>query len=144
MRRFITALVLVVGIDQLAKYLVEHTWDLGQGKVIIPGLFELLRVHNTGAAFGMLPGQGLIFIASALIVVVLGCYLAYTGKYRPLNLAMGVIAGGAVGNLIDRIRWGYVIDYFSVSFFPPVFNMADVAITLGTIWLFLVVWQWED
>jgi len=144
MRKFWVALALVVGCDQLAKYWVEHTWSLGEGVELLPGLLDLIRVHNSGAAFGMLPGQGSIFIVSALIVVGFGIYLTISGKFRPLNLAMGIIAGGAVGNLIDRMRWGYVIDYFSISFFPPVFNLADIAITGGTILLFLVIWQWEE
>lgn len=143
MRKFWWALITVVIIDQLAKYGVEHLWSIGEGISLIPGLFEVVRVHNTGAAFGMLPGQGLVFIISAILVVGLGTYLAFSGKYQPINLAMGIIAGGAVGNLIDRLRFGHVIDYFSVSFFPPVFNMADVAITMGTVLLFLVIWKLE-
>ncbi|MGE5454043.1 MAG: signal peptidase II [Methylocystaceae bacterium] len=144
MRKFWLALALVVGCDQLVKFMVESRWPLGEGFEIIPGLLDLVRVHNAGAAFGMLPGQGFIFVISALIVVVIGIYLALRGYYPPLNLAMGIIAGGAVGNLIDRLRLGYVIDYINVSFFPPVFNLADTAITAGTILLFLVIWQWED
>lgn len=144
MRKFWLAMALVVGIDQLAKYWVERTWPLGEGIELIPGLLDFIRVHNSGAAFGMLQGQGAIFIVSAFIVVGFGIYLTVSGKYQPLNLAIGIIAGGAIGNLIDRLRFGYVIDYFSVSFFPPVFNLADAAITLGSIYLFLVIWRWEE
>lgn len=144
MRRFVLMLLLVVGSDQLVKYWVESNWALDKGIEIIPGLLNFTRVHNVGAAFGMLPGKGTIFIISALIVVALGFYLAHNGKYRVLELPMGIITGGAVGNLIDRLHLGYVIDYFEVSFFPPVFNLADVAITVGTIYLFLVILKWED
>lgn len=144
MKRFLAPLVAVMISDQLLKLYMESHLSFYQSLQIIPGLLSLHRVHNQGAAFGMLVGQNLIFIVCALVVILVGGWIASSNRCSKINLALGLIAGGALGNLIDRLRVGYVIDYIDVSFFPPVFNLADIAITLGALFLIIRLWKTEE
>jgi len=127
--------VLVVGVDQLSK-LLAVTYLKSRSFVIFPFL-ELVLVHNRGAAFGFLdhaPGwQNGLFIAIALIVsiVILGMIKRLERTDLQVRIALWAVFGGAIGNLIDRIRVGAVIDFIQVSQHFPVFNIADSAITLG-------------
>jgi len=127
--------VLVVSVDQLSK-LLAVTYLKSRSFVIFPFL-ELVLVHNRGAAFGFLdhaPGwQNGLFIAIALIVsiVILGMIKRLERTDLQVRIALWAVFGGAIGNLIDRIRVGAVIDFIQVSQHFPVFNIADSAITLG-------------
>jgi len=126
---------LIVLLDQFFKRWIVRSLDLFESMDLIPGVIELTYIQNTGAAFGILAGQrwllaGIAFIAAVILVFIL---LRYTdGFWGTLGLA--AVLGGAVGNLIDRVIYGYVIDMFSVLFFNfAIFNIADIFITLGFI-----------
>lgn len=130
----IVGAVLVV-IDQVIKYFVSaYLQPIGSVNVI-DNLFSLTYVENKGVAFGMFSGMHWLFIA--LTSVLLAIIIFYMFKKRPKGrffyICAALIIGGGVGNLIDRIFYGYVIDYISLSFFPPVCNFADYCITTGTI-----------
>lgn len=132
----IVGAVLVV-IDQVIKYFVSaYLQPIGSVNVI-DNLFSLTYVENKGVAFGMFSGMHWLFIA--LTSVLLAIIIFYMFKKRPKGsffyICAALIIGGGVGNLIDRIFYGYVIDYISLSFFPPVCNFADYCITTGTILL---------
>lgn len=132
----IVGAVLVV-IDQVIKYFVSaYLQPIGSVNVI-DNLFSLTYVENKGVAFGMFSGMHWLFIA--LTSVLLAIIIFYMFKKRPKGrffyICAALIIGGGVGNLIDRIFYGYVIDYISLSFFPPVCNFADYCITIGTILL---------
>ncbi len=132
----IVGAVLVV-IDQVIKYFVSaYLQPIGSVNVI-DSLFSLTYVENKGVAFGMFSGMHWLFIA--LTSVLLAIIIFYMFKKRPKGrffyICAALIIGGGVGNLIDRIFYGYVIDYISLSFFPPVCNFADYCITTGTILL---------
>lgn len=132
----IVGAVLVV-IDQVIKYFVSaYLQPIGSVNVI-DNLFSLTYVENKGVAFGMFSGMHWLFIA--LTSVLLATIIFYMFKKRPKGrffyICAALIIGGGVGNLIDRIFYGYVIDYISLSFFPPVCNFADYCITTGTILL---------
>lgn len=130
---------LAVGLDQLTKYLVVANIPLHTQVDVIPGLVHLTYAQNTGAAFSMLRGQQWLF---AVIFVVFTAALAYELWKNTLNLksferwcAAAVWAGG-LGNMIDRLRLGYVIDMIEVEFIQfPVFNVADCFITCGAVLL---------
>lgn len=132
---------LIVAADQIIKYFV-NTGLKPVGEVsVIDGLFKLVYVENRGVAFGMFKDMRWVFIAltSAMIAVI----IFYMFKKRPSGkffyVCAGLIIGGGIGNLIDRIIYGYVIDYLSISFFPPVCNFADYCITIGVILLVIYI-----
>ncbi|MBU0729989.1 MAG: signal peptidase II [Proteobacteria bacterium] len=139
-------LAVVVG-DQLSKWWIINSFSYLETKPVIAGFFNLTFVLNTGAAFGFLAGEHalwrqLFFIAVALIalVVLYFAFLHYRHRGAWFVYGTGLVAGGAVGNLVDRIRLGAVIDFLDFyvqSYHWPAFNVADSAITTG-VSLFLL------
>jgi signal peptidase II len=131
----------VVGLDQVTKAWVVHALPLYDSIAVIPGLLNLTHVQNPGGAFGFLAGeQGavrrVIFLgASALAIVLIFLYYRQTPRGYPwLTAALALIMGGAVGNLVDRLRLGRVIDFIDAylgNLHWPAFNVADSAITIG-------------
>ncbi len=134
----IPAIVLsILLLDQLVKTLVTETLTLHQSVPVIKGIFHLTLVHNRGAAFGILKDQLWLFIiTSVAVVVLLYRWLNVHGRRRLSRdtVALSLLLAGALGNLIDRIRFGYVIDFFDFRVWP-VFNVADSAITVGAVLL---------
>ena len=138
---------IVVVLDQATKLLVQRAFRLGESLPVLPGLFNLTYVLNPGAAFGLLAGaaaafRGPFFIAISVLAIVLICY--YHARYardRPLPATgLALILGGAVGNLIDRLRVGMVIDFLDFylgAYHWPAFNLADSGITVGVGLLFV-------
>ena len=134
-----TALITIAA-DQLTKVIVRSSLQLDEAVPVIPGVFEIAYVRNMGAAFGMLPGRRVLFIGVA--VLMLGAVAVYWWRARPTSwpvvVALGLVVGGAIGNVIDRVFIGRVTDLLAFSFFSPVFNIADAAIWVGVA--ALVVW----
>lgn len=126
-------------LDQATKLLVVRAFAPGQSLPLLPVL-HLTYVQNTGAAFGLLKGRQFLFILLSLAVSawVVGRFLAPRAPHPALRIGYALILGGALGNLIDRIRLGYVIDFLDLRVWP-VFNVADSAITLGVGWLVWLV-----
>ena len=130
--------VVIVILDQVTKYLTVVNIPLGTAIPAIPGLFRLTYLRNTGMAFSMLEGGRWFFlIMTAAAFVFMGIVLKKKWITHPTGLwAMAAIAGGAIGNLIDRIRLGYVIDMIEVTFMKfAVFNVADCFVVCGAILL---------
>jgi len=131
------ALVIVI-LDQVTKYFTVVHIPLGTSIPAIPGLFQLTYVRNTGMAFSMLQGGRWFFRIMTFLAFILLCIaLKKNWIHHPTGLwALASIAGGAVGNLIDRIRLGYVIDMIEVTFMRfAVFNVADCFVVCGAILL---------
>ena len=133
----LTASLIAVA-DQLSKTWIRANLDVGQSIPQI-GFFHFTHVRNTGAAFGLFSGQSFpLTIASVVAVVFLLAYAIFLHRRFPMlnhvvvKLAIGLILGGTIGNLIDRLHFGYVTDFFDVGFWPA-FNVADAAITAGVI-----------
>jgi signal peptidase II len=129
----------ILVLDQVTKYFVQKHLRLYEVITVIPGFFNLTHVRNKGAAFGILstmPGMGrsIFFItATTIAIIVIGALLRKTEE-RILIGAFSLIIAGAVGNVIDRIRYGEVVDFiqwYVKSWYWPSFNVADSAITLG-------------
>lgn len=133
----VAAVVFVVVLDQVAKALVRASLKPASPIVLVKRLLYLTHVRNTGAAFGLMPGQQSLFILTSVLVLA-GIGL-YWWRARPrslvLALSLGLVAGGALGNLIDRIAFGRVTDFVDIRILP-VFNFADMAIVTGAIGLF--------
>jgi signal peptidase II len=121
---------LVVVLDQVAKAIIEDQLVPGQD-VDVAGPVNLTLSHNKGVAFGLAGGGGVLLLAFTLGALALIVYLfAQEPQRRGMWIAVGLLVGGAIGNLVDRIRAGEVTDFIAVGSWPP-FNVADVAITLG-------------
>lgn len=136
--------ILLILLDQWTKSLaVAHLMNQ-EPFVIIPGVFQLRYLENRGAAFGMMQGQQTFFIIMALIALIAIAYiyfkLPWTKHFHPLRAAVLFIGAGAVGNLIDRMKFAYVVDflYFELIDFP-IFNVADIYVTCATILLALLI-----
>ena len=124
--------------DQLLKKLFSGTMQLGESIPVLPGIFHLTYIQNPGAAFGLFENQTLFFIAIAAFLL---AFLAFAYKELAaqgiwVRYGMSLLAGGAVGNLLDRVRLGAVIDYLDFRIWP-IFNLADIGICLGAT---LIVW----
>lgn len=138
----IAALVLLL--DWATKWLVMDRMAEFQQIPVIPGLFSLEFVYNPGAAFGILRHQQWLFILITSAVVVVLAVLAFRkeGKGKLMQAALGLLLGGALGNFVDRLRWGKVVDFFLLywkNWTFPNFNVADMAITFGVGLLILHV-----
>ncbi len=130
---------LVVAIDQATKALVRSGMDRGDSDPILPGL-KLVNVRNTGVAFGFLSDGGGALIAGITAVALAALMVFFfLHRHRPLAwLPVGLLLGGAVGNLIDRIAAGAVTDFLKLPKWPA-FNVADIAITFGVLILLYVL-----
>lgn len=134
--------------DILSKYIVTAKMSVGQSIPLWEKVFHLTYVRNTGAAFSMLEGQRIFLIAVPIIVIL--AVIIYTIVKKPksklLMLSFAMIISGGIGNLIDRIRFGYVIDFLDFRLINfPVFNVADIWVTLGAaLFVCLLLFSKED
>lgn len=123
---------LILAVDQLTKYAISTVFLPGESLPVVPHIFYITYVLNPGAAFGMLPQARWFFILAAAALIL--AFLVYHRRLKkePAAFYYGCVAmlAGAVGNLVDRIRQGLVIDFFDFRIWP-VFNVADIAIVLG-------------
>ncbi len=127
-------IILIVAFDQITKYFAEK--NLAGGKIVsfLPGFVQFRYAQNTGMAFSMLSGARWIFVV--ITIIVCGCVMWYLFSNRAKSLwvywSLGVVLAGGVGNLIDRARFGYVVDFIEPIFVNfAVFNIADCAVTCG-------------
>ena len=133
---------LIVAVDQITKLIIINNYREGEGTPVISDVFEILHIHNSGSAWGMLSGKTLfltlfsVILIGALVYVLI--HIIGDRYYRILTILITCILGGAVGNMIDRIRLGYVTDflYFKLIDFP-VFNVADIFVTVPVILLII-------
>lgn len=129
---YIIVIAIVIG-DQLTKWQIQETMTLHQSIPIWEGVFSITYIHNTGAAFSMLAGKTelLALFQLAIIVIILG-YILLKGKnaHPLLKFSLAMIVAGGIGNFIDRVTLGYVVDFFDFHFFP-IFNVADIGVTIG-------------
>jgi signal peptidase II len=144
-------LVLILGLvitvlDQVTKYVVRLTFAVGESHPVIHGFFDLTYVRNTGAAWGILGGQNasltiLSIVMLAAILIFRRSFLSDTWEHR---LALGLMVGGIVGNLMDRLRLGWVtdfLDFYCRGYHWPSFNVADAAICVGVgIYILSSMW----
>lgn len=128
---------LVVVIDQVTKYLIVTNVKPQGSSQVIPHLLDFVYSENRGVAFGLFQDATWLFIVLTSIVIVIFLFLLIkhykTSKLFAVSSAL--IIGGGIGNLIDRIRLGYVVDFLQLSFFRPICNLADYAISIGTVLL---------
>lgn len=131
-------LAVVVALDQATKAIVVASLERGESVNVFLGI-DLTHVRNTGVAFGALAGGGVpVLVLTLLALALLVAYFAVRAGRPLLWLPVGTVLGGALGNLVDRVREGAVIDYVDPVFWPA-FNLADAAVVLGILGLLYVV-----
>jgi len=144
--RWLWISLLVIVVDQLSKLWIERTMSLGDSFVVLPVL-DIVRAHNTGAAFSFLADAG-GWQRWAFTLLAIGVSIALVFWMRKLALAtqgllafgLTLIVGGAIGNVIDRVEHGYVVDFVHAHWGPhyfPAFNVADAAISIGAVLVIL-------
>lgn len=134
---FLLLAAAIIGLDQLTKWIIRETVDRGESIAVIWPL-KIVHITNSGAAFGIFQGAGpLLVIASVVGMVAILIYLFNPTFAHPvMRLGLALMLGGAIGNLIDRVSEGRVVDFVKVPNFPA-FNVADSAITIGVL---LLIW----
>lgn len=137
---YIIASILLL-VDQTIKIIIRNTMELYQEIKVIPNLFSIYYVENNGAAFSIFGNKTiLLIIISILCLIIINKFIIEENLPKYTNIPLGFLLGGIVGNLIDRILYQSVTDYLSIFIFKysfPVFNIADIAITLSTIFLII-------
>ncbi len=141
--------LVVILLDQVSKYVVLRAIELHESIPLISGIFSLVHTRNRGMAFGLLnrPGSDFSFYflvgaTFAAVVLLLFWFTRLKDGEGKLVLGLSLILGGAIGNLIDRLRLGEVIDFLDFHIGPyhwPAFNIADSAITVGTFWIVIIL-----
>lgn len=141
-RDFLVFAVLVI-VDQITKYIAIDRLKGQPALKLIDGVFELQYLENRGAAFGMLQNGQVFFVFAAVVMMTAILFVLIKApmekKYRPWHVFLVMIAAGGIGNMIDRLRLDYVVDFFYFSLIDfPIFNVADIYVTVGTA-LFLIM-----
>ena len=142
---FLLATIILI-LDQVSKFIICRIILPGESFPVIKNIFYLTHVQNQGAAFGLFPNQTLFFISITILTILLILFFhrRISKKGSPPSWALGLILGGALGNLIDRIRLKAVIDFLDFSLKGhhwPSFNIADSSITIGAIILFVSLFR---
>lgn len=143
----ITLIFLII--DIVSKIIVSNCLSFGESISLIDNFLRITYVKNTGAAFSMFSSQ--TYVVLILSMVIIGMIFWYVYKNRPntlsLKIAYSMILGGAIGNFVDRIIYGYVRDFIDFKIFgydAPIFNLADTFIVLGVIYLIFYTWRCND
>ncbi len=134
---FFALALFILACDQFSKNWIIRQFEPGESWPIVKGIFHLTYVRNPGAAFGILAFRTSFFIIISLLMIFLIIYgeRFFTQESFSLRLGMSLLAGGATGNLIDRMKYGYVVDFLDFKIWP-VFNVADISLVVGIVLLF--------
>ncbi|UUX34515.1 signal peptidase II [Fundicoccus culcitae] len=142
---FIT--ILIVLLDQFLKNWVVDNLALFESMPGINGIFDFYHIRNDGAGWGLFSGQMWLFYLVTIIMMIYIVYLIYKNRHKGyvISIGLGLLLGGTIGNFIDRIRYGYVVDMFRLLFINfPIFNIADIALTVGVIVIILAILFHKD
>ena len=142
---WVTAIMVVI-LDQATKVAVRHLMPLGSAqRPLVPGILNLARVENTGAAFSIGEGGSWVFVGCAIVAFCIACSIVWLNDLPfPLIFSLGCVAGGGVGNMIDRLAMGSVTDFLATAFIDfPVFNVADIFVTCGVTVSLILYLRWE-
>ena len=147
-KKILIIAIIALAFDQISKIIAGIFLTLNESIQLIPSFFYLTLVHNEGAAWGLFSNAKIVIAIGTLVALVLIYHFIYCFKKNKRNtLAFGLLIGGLGGNLIDRVMFGYVRDFLDFYIFKydyPVFNIADICIVLGVIFLIIAVLKGED
>ena len=136
---------ILISLDQITKYFIQTNMDLNKSVPVVEGIFHITYIHNYGAAFSILQGKQIVLIGVTLIAiaaVLTYMFINRKSSHWSLMLSLAFIAGGGIGNLINRIRVGYVVDFLDFRFFP-IFNIADICVCCGAGLLIIYMFYFE-
>lgn len=141
------AILALIGLDWLTKYWIQTSMALNDTIPVIDGIFHITYIHNYGAAFSILQGkQSFLLIVTGIAMTAILAYMVIgqiRKKAAPMELwSLALILAGGIGNFIDRVRFGYVVDFFDFRIWP-IFNVADIAVCCGCGLLVFYVLIWE-
>ncbi|WP_231514942.1 signal peptidase II [Oceanobacillus salinisoli] len=136
---FYSVAILVILMDQLSKYWIRAHLHVGDTMEVWEGVLNFTHIQNSGAAFGLFEGYGRLFVPVAIIVAVFSIYMLKKGYIngKLLEIGIALFAGGAIGNAIDRILFNQVTDFIHFQFRQGILNLADYALSLGVIIIFI-------
>ena len=139
----ILGVIILLFLDQFTKYLASAYLKDGHSFILIQNVFQLHYLENRGAAFGMMQGMRYLFVAGTFLMLILLMAVYWKSpleqRYRWARFVLVLLTAGALGNLLDRLHQGYVIDFFYFELINfPIFNVADIYVTCGTILLILL------
>ncbi|UWG96102.1 signal peptidase II [Dehalobacter sp. DCM] len=139
-------LVIILVVDRVTKWIVQSNLALGESLSVIPGFFHITYILNPGAAFGMLQGRTWLLIVASVIVLAALFYIQtkIKGDQKWMRFCMGLIGGGALGNLWDRIQTGKVIDFLDFKVWSYIFNIADSMILVGSVFLVILILRMKE
>lgn len=146
MALYVTIVGVSVIIDQLVKWWVVETIEL-HDTIFQNPVLSLTHIQNNGAACSILEGKMWFFFIITMIALIILPYLLYKNRFESkwMTIGLSLIIGGTIGNFIDRMRLGYVVDMFQVEFFNfPIFNVADVSLVLGVACVFIYILFFEE
>lgn len=135
---------LLTAFDQLTKFIITSRFSLYETKSVIPDVFSITYIRNTGVAWGMFKGKRILFLILTFIALLFAFRIYYNvynkKKYIPIRICLILLISGALGNMLDRIRLGYVVDFFSFELIDfPVFNVADIMVVVSFFLLFFLL-----
>ncbi|SJZ38416.1 signal peptidase II [Pilibacter termitis] len=134
--------VALIALDQLVKYLIVKNFSYGEEKTLIDGVFSLTYAKNDGAAWSIMQGQMWFFYIVTLVVMIVAIFFLVKNvkKSKLLSIALTLVIAGGFGNLIDRVKQGYVVDMLQTDFIDfPIFNIADSFLVIGVGIIFIYV-----
>ena len=143
---FALVAVAAVALDQASKAAARAALVPGETVTLIPGVMDLSLVYNTGAAFSLGEGAGPFFVLVAAAIALFGAWVSLRRVDVPTSLALvlAAVAGGGVGNAIDRVALGAVTDFFATTFVDfAIFNVADIFVTCGVFVALVLWWRWD-
>lgn len=135
---------LLTAFDQLTKFIITSRFSLYETKPVIPDIFSITYIRNTGVAWGLFKGKRILFLILTFIALLFAFRIYYNvynkRKYIPIRICLILLISGALGNMLDRIRLGYVVDFFSFELIDfPVFNVADIMVVVSFFLLFFLL-----
>lgn len=139
---YLLLIAVLIALDQCTKWIVDLRMELFQS-VEIWNFIKLTYIHNTGAAFGILEGSRILFVLFTLALIIAAVLLWKKPWMKRYRGAVSVIIAGALGNCIDRIFRGYVVDFIDFTYWP-VFNVADIAVVCGTVLLAILIFTGKE
>jgi len=147
-KKIIVVAVITLLIDIITKLIIDNNFNFMETKPVIMDFFSITKIYNTGASWNILSGYRFVLITVSILMIALLIYYQTKFLLNTRNvLTFGLLYGGITGNLIDRIAYGYVIDFLDFNIFGynfPVFNFADICIVIGIFLLIIAIYKKED